>query len=116
MVVSTGSGKGCWRACSEVNADKYLVNKTSEFFKSSEVYLIILCYALLFAQPISLHLQAADPLLGDMDMERTLETHGAIDVIRCLHGADGQHVVLPGHGCASQPALGDAASDSGCAR
>ena len=64
MVVSIGSGKGCWRACSEVNADKYLVNKTSEFFKSSEVYLIIRCYALLFAKPISCILRPLICYLG----------------------------------------------------
>jgi hypothetical protein len=51
-------------------------------------------------------------LLGDMNMEHTLETHGSIGVIPCLDGTDGQHVVLAGHGRAFQPALRYLAGDS----
>ena len=64
----------------------------------------------------SLQSQAADLLLGNMDMERTLETHGAKDVTRCLDGARIQHGVLPSHRCAFQPALRDLTSDRGGAR
>ena len=71
------------------NADRYLANETSEFFKNSEVYLIIQCYPLSFVKPIFPHPQPADLLLGDMNMEHTLVTHSALGVIRCLQGADG---------------------------
>ena len=67
-------------------------------------------------KPIFLHLQAAYRLLGNMNMERTLETHSAKDVTRCLHRADRQHIILSGHGRAFQPALYDVASDTGRAR
>lgn len=98
------------------NDHSYLANKTSEFLKNSEVYLIIWCYLVSFAKPIIPHPQAADLLFGDMNMQSTLETYGAIRVIRCIQRADGQHVVLPSHGRAFQPALYDGTSDGGGAR
>ena len=49
-------------------------------------------------------------------MERALETHGTIGVVRCRHVADGQYFVLPGYGRAFQPAIGDASSDHRRAR
>ena len=58
---------------------------------------------------------APDLLLGDVDMERTLETQGAIGVIRCIKRADSQHGVLPGHGRAFEPAIRNAACDRGSA-
>jgi hypothetical protein len=106
----------CLDDCNELlvgNADRYLANKTSEFLKNSEVYLIIRCYPVSFAKPTFPHPQAADLLLGNTNMECTLETHSALGVIRCLQGADGQHSVLPGYGRAFQPAFRNLACDSG---
>ena len=104
------------RARSGWNTHRYLTTKTSEFLENSEVYSSIRCYLVSFAKPIFPHPQAVDLLLGDMNMERTLETHGAKGVTRCADGADGKHIVLPGHGRAFQPALRNVSSDSGCAR
>ena len=70
----------------------------------------------LFAKPIFSHPRAADLLLGGMNMERTLETHSAICVLRCLDGADSQLVEFPGNGRAFQPTFRDVASDSSRAR
>ena len=49
-------------------------------------------------------------------MERTLETEGAIGVIRCLQRAFGPQLVFPGHGRAFQPAFRDLAGDGGGAQ
>src|SRR5690349_8434932 len=96
--------------------DRYLANRTSEFMKNSEVYFNRQRYPISLGKPIFPRPQATNLLLGNMNMDRTLETHGAKDVTRCLHRADSQNIVLTGYGCAFQPAFCDIAGDRGCAR
>ena len=84
--------------------------------RTSEVYLMIWSYPVSFVKPIFPHLQVADLLLGEMNMQRTLVTHSTFGVIRCLQRADGHYGVLPSHGGAFQPALCDITSDRSRAR